>query len=58
MFVSSGAMFSWDLVFFLFKHIASNERGRDFCQKKKRIQSYMVISHPKRASSYFFIFKL
>ena len=29
-------MFAWDLVFYLFKHIASNERGRDFRQKKKK----------------------
>ena len=54
MFVSSGVMFAWDLVFYLFKHIASNERGIYFCQKKKRIQSFMVISHPERVSSYFY----
>ena len=35
MFVSSGVMFSWDLVFFLFKRIASNEkRGEIFASSK------------------------
>ena len=55
MFVSSGAMFSWDLVFFLFKHIASNERGRDFCQKKKNSKLYGYFS-PEKSIFIFFYF--
>ena len=34
MFVSSGVIFAWDLIFCLFKCIASNERRRDFCIKQ------------------------
>ena len=34
MFFSSGVMFSSNLAFCLFKRIASNERGGDFCIKQ------------------------
>ena len=34
MFVSSGVIFAWDLIFCLFKRIASNEGRRDFCIKQ------------------------
>ena len=30
MFVGSGVIFAWDLIFCLFKHIASNEKGKRF----------------------------
>ena len=31
MFVSRGVMFTWDLLFCLFKRIGSNEKGENFC---------------------------
>ena len=34
MFVSKGVMFTWDLLFCLFKRIASNEMGEIFASSK------------------------
>ena len=34
MFVSRGVMFTWDLLFCLFKRIASNEKGEIFASIK------------------------
>ena len=34
MFVSKGVMFTWDLLFCLFKRIASNETGEIFASSK------------------------
>ena len=47
MFVSSGGMFAWDLVFYLFKRIASNEREERFLHQASLWFSVLFLKENK-----------